>query len=343
MNRTDYFRLRVQKDLYKYIVLRQDGKSAEEIADALEVTARGTIGNDVIREMRDECSRQMKVLIDREFSLERIKKGHSFVSEIPEGFGPELVGKVTGEYRDFLNSEGMLRSESLVCGMLVRKIEKVAWRSGLRNMSDGILLFMERTMAKAASYRACIKPCDAQELNAAYAKAQKVTLRDRLSSGASDNIINLRNCMRDFAMQECENAMYENIAVFLQSIAENKRLKDLAVYISSIVKTASDNEAQLPGNGYVAEFDDAYNKAYPVDFYRRNIEKVDECKAFYMSVMFAFARYESQLSQKGYLTDGEISIITKDRSESASDMLWYIISLLTDFAEQGISPNEYGK
>lgn len=344
MNRTDYLRLRVQKDLYKYIVLRQDGKSAEEIADALEVTARGTIGNDVIREMRDESLCRMKALIDQEFSLERIKKGHSFVSEIPQGFGPELVDKVAGEYKDFLNSESMLRSEDLVCDMLVRKIEKVAWRSGLRNMSEGILLFIERTLAKAASYRACVKPCDyAKELNAAYAKAQKITLRDRISSGASDNIINLRNCMRDAAMQECENAMYENIAGFLQSFAENERLKGIADYISSIVKAASDNEAQLPENGLEAELDSAYDKAYPIGFYRRNIEKVDECKAFYMSVMFAFARYESLLSQKGYLVDGEILIVTKTGPESASDMLSFLISLLTDFVEQGIRPNEYGK
>lgn len=329
MERADYFETSLKRDLLKYIILRENGKSAQQIADALEVTASGLMGSDVLRSLGEESSREMKSLIEREFSFDKIKDGDSFVRTLPEGFGPELITKVVDEYRMFLKSDRMAKPEAQVCDLLVRKIEKEAWRSGLKNLSEGISVFLERTAAKAREYRACARPADyREELASLYEKAGKHSL----FSGHTDDIIALRSCMKNAAELECRNATCEDVADFLQSIADNSRLKDIAAYADRIVAYASQLGAQLPDVGCDEKFEAEYGKIVPIRFYSRNIEKVDEYKAFYMLVMYAFARYEDTLSAKGYLADGEITMFAGFPQKEPSELFSDIISMLTDFA-----------
>lgn len=329
MDRTAYLEARLQRDFLKYIILRENGKSAEEIADALEVTASGLMGSEVLRKLRDESSKEMNALVEREFSFDKIKNGDSFVRTLPEGFGPELITKVVDEYRAFLKSDRMAKPEAKVCELLIRKIEKEAWRSGLVNLSAGISLFLERTAAKAREYRVCIRPADyKKELDSLYGKAGKHSL----FSNHTDDIIALRSCMKNAAELECGNATSMDVADFLQSIADNGRLKEIAEYADSIVGYAAQLKAKSADIEPDEKLDAEYERIVPIKFYSRNIEKVDEYKAFYMSAMYALARYEDTLDSKGYLSGGEITVFTGFPQKEPSALVSDIISMLTDFA-----------
>ena len=328
MDKTQYLKTRLQKDLFRYIILRKGGKSANEIAHALEVTASGLKGCDILGHLREETSSRMQSVIDREFSFDRIKENGAFVAHLPEGFGPELINKVVQEYRSFLRSDMMIESETQVVARLLRKIEKEAWRSGLTNLSEGIAKFIEMTDMKAREYRACCRPADYRsDLDEIYAKA----LKTRGGRGNSDAIIALRSCLREAAMQECQNVIYNDVADFLHAIASDSSLASIAAFAESVRLEAVSEDAGLAVPEAVGQWDSEYEKKIPVDFYSRNIEKVDEYKAFYMSVMYAFARYEQELIDRGYLTDGEISIFTGARSNGPSALISDILSILTDF------------
>ena len=332
MNREDYLKIRLQKDFYNYCILRADGKNAGEIADALEVTAKSALGGDILRSMQEKASSHMKALIDREFSLEKLKDGDSFLKKLPDGFGPELIDKVKGEYEAFLESAQMTDPEALVSKLLLRKIEKEAWRSGFCNFAEGIALFQKKTAQKAEEYRACAKPADyADELEEKYAKAGKSSLVNRLFSSNSDDIIEFRNCLREAASLECGNSLYNNVADFLKSIAANPLLTSLVTYYDGIRQAATAQAAALPELEPVPEYEAEYRRAVPVDFYSRNIEKVDSYKAFYMAVMYAFARYENALVSDGFLVDGEICMFTGNVRREPAVLLQDILSYLIDY------------
>lgn len=337
MDRSDYLNIRLQKDFYDLLILRKGGKSAREIAGALEVTASGVMGSEELRKLREESSRYMRALIEKELSFDRIKEGDSFVKHLPAGFGPELVTKIVEEYKAFLKSDKMAKPESAVCALLLKKIEKESWRSGLLNMSEGISLFLERTAAKARDYRACARPADySQTLADAYAKAGRSTLLGKLSSGNTDNIIALRSCMVEAATLECENATYNDVADFLQSVADNAQLRAIAGYVAKIREAASQNVLNLPEVEPVAEYDALYGQIFPVGFYSRNIEKVDVYKAFYMLAMYALARYENELKSEGYLKDGEIRVFSGFPQKEPAAVLSGILDLLSDFCSKQV-------
>lgn len=324
MNKWDYFNQKLQKDFFRYTILCHDGLTAGEIASSLEITARGAVGgDDLMHLLREMASNESRRIIDEEFSFDRIKKNGAFVSEIPEGFGPELVTKVSCSFESYMQSEVMAGLERKVVSRLIGRIEKHAWRSGLANLSEGIEMFIKATRKKADGYLSAVSASDWKtEANSAMEKASG--RRNR-----TDNIIELRSILRDAAVQECDNVLYRHAAEFLSSVADSPVLANIKTYAVRVEELAHERLEALEKLQDDSLLDAEYNKMIPVDFYTRNIEKVDASKAFYMIMMQSLARKENELKAKEWLVDGEIRIFTKQPLDTPETVIDGVLELIS--------------
>lgn len=323
MDSKEYLNKKFQKDFFRYTILRQDGLSADEIASSFEITARGAVGSggDLMHMLRDMASNESHRIIDEEFSFERIKENGAFVSSIPDGFGPELIGKAVDRLNLYMQSDMLASLERKVADQLVGRIEKNAWRSGLGNLTAGIGLFVESTRRKAQGYLSAV--------SASGWKAEVDAAMEKASSRRSkvDDIIALRSALRDAAAQECENVIYRHAAGFLKSVADNKVILDIASNAARVEKLARERFEALETLRDDPMLDAVYDKLVPVGFYTRNIEKVDASKAFYMILMQMLARKEDELMTRGWLVDGEIRIFTKQPLDTPETIIDGIVGL----------------
>lgn len=318
MNREEYMNLRLQRDFFRYTVLSEVGKSVSEIAEALEITAHGTQGDNVLANLRNIASKELQNILDEEFAFDKLKDGDSFVKRLPDGFGPELIQKAADRYRAFLESDVMKEPQSEVVCSLIHAIEKHCWRSGFRNMSEGIALFLANTRKKAAGYRSCSSAVDYKEKIAKeYARANN-----------TDRIIAFRSTLKDAARIECENLLYNNVADFLDSVAERSRIVEMVDYAAKVRECALARMAGLPELENNVEYEKEYYRQIPLSFYSRNIEKADLSKAFYMIMMLAMAYFEDELVAKGYLADGEMCFFTREQHVEPSVIFDDVMELM---------------
>ena len=333
MNRDEYLQLRLQKDFFNLTILRHGGKSAAEISVELENIV-SSFGSFNYRNLQSISAGKIYELIDEEFTLDKIKDGHTYAQNLPEGVGPEQITIVVEKFKSFLDSEQKSKSKEQICRSLLHKIENEAWNSNLSNLSDGISMFLGKIAGYATQYGNVIdfdEDLLKHDLEDAYEKAKKVTIREKLTSTNDEDIIALRNCLMESARHECGKVLYQNVAGFLQSIVNDKRLSSLAGYLTSVKEAAADMNSKLANIAHIDEYDSDYESVIPVSFFSRNIEQVDEYKAFYMSIMYAIARYESVMKSKGYLVDGELTVFTCFPQKEPSVLLTDVISILSDF------------
>lgn len=311
MNREEYLKLRLQRDFFKYTVLRENGNKAAVIAAALDVSAHGKSGDDILVSLRNAASREKQAILDDLFSFDRIKEGGSFVKHLPEGFGPELVTVAVERFKAFLNSSEMVEPLGRVVARLMKGIEKFMWRAGSSEVSEAIRIFLDKTGRKAAMYRSACTPMDeiSGRVAEGFARADSV-----------DRIIEFRSVLKEAAGVACDNALCENVAGFLESIVTGGSVAAVAEYAEMVSKCASDRAGMLPEVETVPEFEEEYGHLVPLEFYSRNIDKVDESKAFYMIMMLALASREEQLTQMGFLSDGEMHFFTREPQASPHDI-----------------------
>lgn len=333
MNRDEYLRLRLQKDFFNLTILRQGGKSADEISDELE-NILSSLGTYNYRNLKSISDGKIKDLIDEEFSVDKIKNGHTYAQVLPEGVGPEQIKTVAGKFKSFLESEQKFKSKEQICKSLLHRIEHEAWNSNLAELSDGISMFLGKIAGYAAQYGNIIdfdEDLLKHNLDAAYEKARKVTIREKLTSTNDEDIVALRYNLIEGAKHECSKILYQDVSGFLQSIVNDIRLSSLAGYLMSVKEKAAVVNSSLADITHNDEYDTDYESVIPVGFFSRNIEQVDEYKAFNMSIMYAIARYESVMKSKGYLVDGELTVFTRFPQKEPSVLLTDVISILSDF------------
>lgn len=333
MNKNEYLQLRLQKDFFNLTILRQGGKSAAEISDELE-NIISSFGSYNYRNLQSISTGKIHELIDEEFSLDKIKNGHTYAQVLPEGVGPEQITTVVEKFKSFLESEQKSESKEQICRSLLHKIENDAWNSNLSNLADGISMFLGKIAGYATQYGNIIdfdEDSLKHDLEVAYEKARKVTIREKLTSTNDEDIIALRYYLMEGARHECCKVLYQNVAGFLQSIVNDIRLSSLVGYLMSVKEKAAGMNSKLADSVHNEEYDADYESVIPVGFFSRNIEQVDEYKAFNMSIMYAIARYESVMKFKGYLVDGELAVFTCFPQKDPSVLLTDVISILSDF------------
>lgn len=300
MTLKEYVRLRLQEDFFRYTLLRTDGKSVSELAGILEITAHGKDGDSVLAELRHLASKELSAILEDEFSFSKIKSGDSFVKRLPEGFGPELIQKSAARFREFLNSPGMREPQEKVIALLIKEIERHSLRNGITNLPEAIGEFLANTSRKAANYRAC----------AGMADYDGNVAREYARANNTDRIIAFRSTLKEAARVECENALYNNVADFLESVCSRGQVAEMAEYLTQVREKALRCQAAIPQFEHVTEYEQLYRRLIPLDFYSRNIDKVDESKAFYIIMMQTLAYCENGLVGKGYLEDGELCFFT---------------------------------
>ena len=296
MTLKEYVRLRLQKDFFNYTVLRTDGKTAEQLAGILEITAHGRDGDSVLAALRLTASKELSSILEEEFSFEKIKSGGEFVRRLPDGFGPELIQKSVDRFKAFLSSPEICGPQETVIESLMKEIERHTLRNGMTYLPEAIGMFLTATARKAANYRACTDMSDYEgKVAESYACANN-----------TDRIIAFRSTLKEAARVGCENALYNNVADFLESVCKRGLVADMAEYSAKVRDAALRCQAAIPQFQTVPEYERVYRRLIPLDFYSGNIDKVDVSKAFYMLMMQMFAYSEDELVSKGYLEDGEL-------------------------------------
>lgn len=265
-----------------------------------------------VQEMKSEIRNTCDKYLDLNFL--RTDNG-SFVSEMPSWFSPSLIGKIVNDYKSVITK---ICTCNDILTALTSKIERLTWIQGAKGMADNIHDFIKEAGYISKSYADIpVAFVNEEELHLKYEQACRVTLKEKITKSNSDDILSFRDVLIIQAGNACESALYGYISKLYHDIATSAELSALIERFDELYKTAS-NLIDIRNSAIRnAVWDKEFSRLFPIDFFKRNIEEIDETTAFQLFFLQHLARHEDDLKNSGFLTDsGELSIFTNRELEN---------------------------
>lgn len=311
MTRQEYLSKSLKRDFIKYVLLQKPRLSDKEITSKLTQTFDS---DKIYQGMKNFISE----VTDRHLSLDRLKdENGAYVTTLPEWLNPELVSAIVEDYRRLIEKEF---APERYLPAVIRQIEKLTWVQGIDDMAKNLRSFLAFVRSTAAQYaNIVIHGHDKQELQARYEAARHISLRERVTGDNDNDIIMFRSAIADHVRDLCELEMYRHLSGLYRTVAESPELNRI---INTFDSSAALAESELTDLGTLSgnvAWDEEYQQLVPVGFFKRNIEDIDEVKAFHMCFFLLLSKHEHYLIEHGLLSaDGELCVFTSPHTKTGT-------------------------
>ncbi|MDE5750740.1 MAG: hypothetical protein K2H87_08250, partial [Duncaniella sp.] len=286
-----------------YVLLRKPQLGTKEVIDRL---FRLININSLYRKMKD-C---IYPVCDKYLSIDRIKKPNGkIVNELPEWLNPSLVKEIVNEYKEYI--EDTYRPENFLPA-IIAQIERLTWLQGVDDMETGLKEFIELIERTAKTYADIpVSTPEEHDLQEKYEAAHRITVKERIMSDNREDVLAFRGALLTYAQNLCETHIYRQLAHLYSELANSEELKSLIAKYGQIHHEAVNERATLSLPTHPADWDTEYEHLFPIEFFERNIERIDAAMAFQMILIQSIARHEEWFKQHGALTDdGRVTLFT---------------------------------
>lgn len=301
----EYLGIRFRQDFLKFSLLQNDSVAAEEIADELLKEVN-------FRYLKDSGERKIKELLEKYFSISKLKEGEHMTDTLPSSFEFGVQDKVADEFREYLDEEADCGIADKVLDEIVCKVEKQGWANGVSNMERAVLLLQQGLNRLSLKFSVAIESgtLPLVELKEAYENARKRTISEKINGGNYGDIVEYRSLLIDYVKKECRSILRAKMGRIYHLLSVSSELTRLRGNFAEIRKYAYELEAGLPPMEKDEAYEAEYNKLVPAEFYCRNVATITPEFAFQMVLLYFFARNEAWMTENGLLSDGRLKVFT---------------------------------
>lgn len=313
MDKQDYFNRLLKRDFVRYVLLKEPEYSDREISAKL----KSEIDADRLYE---RMKRHIPELLQKHLSPAKLKDQPGKVADVlPEGINPEIAETIKAEFNDVAKRE---YSAVNFMPSILAQIERLTWAQGIDDMAQNLRRFVA-DLKRMSAHQAGIYPIAPTHyrLKEKFEAAMHISARERIMKDNDKDVADFIEALTEYSRDLCGVELSLILSKLYAEIAESKEIADIIDRFDRIGSEArKEMESSLKDFTPVTEWEDEYNRLFPMDFYERNVEGISAAKAFQMVLLLTLSHHEKELRVNGYIDDnGELRFFINERLKCIAD------------------------
>ena len=299
MNKEEYLESRLLYDYRQFLLSNKPNAAkrlVEEVASLVE-----SLLYDGSKSLYSHCQRRIAAILEANFGVRSDMVGWQ---KLPKNFKwNDICSAIKGDFdAEMERVFAKLDIEKNLTALMAPRIECWVWTEGIKPTAKMLSSMPGVISRMVESYRP--DHLDDYPLKKAigemFVDAKHITLREWLNKSNDQDIIKLKNGMREYSQCQLNATLYRHMKRLGEKLSAMP-LWNLSTHLDSALDALKERPLLQVRCDEHPEWGVEYAHRVPVDFYFRNVESVTEAGAFHLLVLQAIARNENQLVGHGYI------------------------------------------